>query len=212
MNTLAAKYWENALTFEQYIDLIDGLLEVGKSTGPNQSEALFDYSKLNRSRMKRLIKTTRLLPEVAEQLVCVQQPMKWLVITEGWCGDAAQIVPVLWHLAKAHPQIEVRFVLRDDNLELMDQFLTNGGRSIPKVIVLDAEFSVRGSWGPRPQAAQDLFNATRTQLEAAHGENWKAHYGELQNAIQLWYAKDKTKSIQREIGELMAAAATPVIE
>ena len=74
--------------------------------------------------------------------------MIWLVISEGWCGDAAQNMPVVEKIVDEMPNVEIRYVLRDENLELMDQYLTNGGRSIPKALFVDTEtFEVLGRLG-----------------------------------------------------------------
>jgi hypothetical protein len=122
----------------------------------------------------------------------------WLVLTEGWCGDAAQTVPIMAKMAGESLNIELKLIFRDENLDIMDEFLTDGGRSIPKLIVLNKEtLEVLENWGPRPVEAQELF--------------WKAKnspdfdYPEVQKALQLWYAKDKTLSTQKELTALVKA-------
>jgi hypothetical protein len=125
-------------------------------------------------------------------------PLTWLVISEPWCGDAAQVVPVLATMAAQMPGSELRLVLRDEQPELMDRYLTNGGRSIPKLIAIDRESGAeRFSWGPRPQAAQELVLA----LREVHQGDWKAVVEELHR----WYHADATRSTQREILELLQA-------
>ncbi|MEM1134986.1 MAG: thioredoxin family protein, partial [Bacteroidota bacterium] len=112
-------------------------------------------------------------------------------------GDAAQILPVLNKIAEASPNIELLTLLRDENLRLMDSFLTNGGRSIPKLIILDKKsISVKGSWGPRPKPAQDMFLVYKHNKE-------KVAYEDFQAELQKWYLKDKAGAIQDELFELL---------
>lgn len=184
-------YLEKSMTYAEYIKLIDDLLMDGKTTGSNQSEAMFDYGKLNRQRMHRLEKTVKLTDSIKTKAKEVKRPMIWLIITEGWCGDAAQNIPTIEKIAAENPDyIQTRYVLRDENLELMDKYLTNNARSIPKLIALDAEtLQELGTWGPRPQAAMDLF------YELKHQNLEKP---EIMEKIQRWYLADKERSIQAE--------------
>ncbi len=183
------------MIFAEYIKLIDDLLLDGKTTGPNQSEAMFNYGKLNRQRMHRLEKTIKLNDSLKEKAQSVQQKMIWLVITEGWCGDAAQNIPVIEKIAAESANIETRYVLRDENLELMDAYLTNDARSIPKLIALDADtFEEIGIWGPRPQAAMDYFYEMR---------DGKMEKPQMMENIQRWYLQDKEQSLQMEFGDLI---------
>jgi hypothetical protein len=190
------EYIEKSMTFAEYIKLIDDLLLDGKTTGPNQSEAMFGYGKLNRQRMHRLEKTVSLGESLREKVQNNKRKMIWLIITEGWCGDAAQNIPVIEKIAGASGgSIETRYVLRDENLELMDAYLTNNARSIPKLIALDAgTLRVLGTWGPRPQAAMDLFTEMRERnLEKPL----------IMENLQRWYIADKNQAIQAEFEKLI---------
>lgn len=190
-------YVENSMTYAEYIKLIDDLLIDGKTTGTNQSEAMFNYGKLNRQRMHRLEKTVKLNESLTEKARNAGRKMIWLIITEGWCGDAAQNIPTIEKIAAESSLIETRYVLRDENLELMDEYLTNGARSIPKLIALDAEtLEEVGTWGPRPQAAMDLF------YELKHQNLEKP---DIMEKIQRWYLNDKEQSIQTEFEDLLAS-------
>ena len=184
---------DQAYTYDQYRELIDNLMAEDKTTGENHSEAMLHYTKMNTFRMKRLDKTTELLPELKERLKQVERPMVWLVLTEAWCGDAAQIIPVLKKMADQNEKIELKLILRDQNLDIMDEFLTNGkSRSIPKLVVLDAEtLDVLGNWGPRPVEVQEMYEEWRK----SDGED----YREISETLQKWYADDKTVSTQKEL-------------
>jgi len=136
----------------------------------------------------------RVFPELKEAL-SVAPATTWLIITEGWCGDAAFNIPLLNTAEKTLPEkIKLRFVLRDSNLELMDANLTDGGRSIPKLIVLDDGLKPLGYWGPRPAGLQSLM------------KQWKNEGLELKELIPKvhgWYDTDKTRSLQQELTRLV---------
>lgn len=188
-------YVETALTYADYEKLLDDLLAEGKTTGTNQSDAMVGYGRLNRQRMERLAKTIEIGDEVNAVVHSVKRKMIWLVITEGWCGDAAQNIPVIEKIAAENALIETRYVLRDENLELMDQFLTGGARAIPKLIALDAQtFEVLGSWGARPAEAQQLFQARRDEGIAKP---------QIMEELQRWYNKDRSTSLQKEFAGLI---------
>lgn len=189
------EYLDRSMTFAEYIKLIDDLLLEGKTTGPNQSEAMYGYGKLNRQRMYRLEKTVEISEPLKAKVRAVTSKWTWLVITEGWCGDAAQNIPIIEKIAAENANIETRYILRDENLELMDQYLTNGARSIPKLIALDTEtLDDLGTWGPRPQEAMDLFLKLRAEgIEKPL----------ITESIQRWYIQDKHQSIQREFETLV---------
>ena len=197
-----AVYLEKAISYEAYVKLMDDLLAEGKTTGPNQSEAFIHYTQLNQQRMHRLEKTTGVLPTARESILSVTHPQTWLVLTEAWCGDAAQSLPVMQALALLNPLISLRLLLRDDNIGLMDQYLTNGvSRSIPKLIALDpVTGSTLFTWGPRPAALQELFLQMKTE---------GIGFDIIKEELQRWYNKDKTASIQAELAGLAAASSMP---
>ena len=188
-------YLKKSLSYAEYVKLIDDLLLEGKTTGQNQSYAMFNYGKLNRQRMHRLEKTVTLEAETVFSVRSLDVKWIWLIITEGWCGDAAQNIPIIEKIAVENEGIETRYILRDENLELMDQYLTNGSRSIPKLIALDADtLEVLGTWGARPEAAQELFYKLK-------------HEGVdkplIMEQLQRWYNDDRSRSIQKEFRELI---------
>jgi hypothetical protein len=188
---------DNAFNYETYQQLIDELLKNHKTTGPNQDAALVNYTRLNMHRMRRLDKTITLGGELKNALSELKGIYTFLVLTEAWCGDAAQIVPVLNQIAKAAGgKINLRFLLRDENLELMDHHLFNNTRSIPRLIVLNEQLEEVKSWGPRPHSLQLLIDEWRTDPLLTH-DMWaeKAH---------AWYAADRTQSTQLEITKLIA--------
>lgn len=190
---IAKSHLDKSIDYTAYRTIIDNLLAEGKSTGPNQSEALTDYSKMNVQRMKRWDKTFAIDEDVQKVLAQVTRPMIWVVIAEGWCGDAAQNLPGLVKMAHQNDAIEVRILFRDEHLDLMDQYLTNGGRSIPKLIAIDANTHEElFTWGPRPQAAQEIFLDLKSK---------GLPYAE---ELHKWYARDKGHSLQQEFKTLLS--------
>lgn len=189
------EYLEKSMAYAEYIKLIDDLLLERKTTGENQSEEMFNYAKLNRQRMKRLANTVNLNESLIEQVRNIKRKMIWLIITEGWCGDAAQNIPLIEKLAHENSNIETRYVLRDENLDLMDKYLTNNARSIPKLIALDAEtLEEIGTWGPRPKEAMEYFYEMRESGLTKHV---------MMEYLQRWYIKDKEQAIQKEFEKLL---------
>lgn len=195
MKNIIEKSLKNSISYQEYRDLVNNLLAENKSTGPNQSEELTNYSLLNASRMKRLDKTIKISDETKNEIQQIETPQTWLLITEGWCGDAAQNLPVIHKMAALNENINLKLVLRDENEDLIDLFLTNGGRAIPKLIVLDKENNVINTWGPRPTVA--------TKMVADYKEKNGALNAEFKQDLQVWYNKDKGKSTQEDFINLM---------
>ncbi|OXB23586.1 thioredoxin family protein [Flavobacterium tructae] len=199
MKSTIAKSLFNSHSYTEYRKIVTDLLLEGKSTGNEQSESLTNYSKLNEARMNRLEKTMKVSDEVVSELEKVKHNYIWLVISEGWCGDAAQILPIINKIALAsHKKIDLRIVFRDENEPLMNQYLTNGGRAIPKVIVICKETGIaRADWGPRPKGASELM------------ANYKKEFGvideKIKTDLQLWYLADKGLSTQNELMDIMRA-------
>lgn len=192
---ISSEIIKKSFDYTSYRALIDQLLIEGKVTGPEQSEDLTHYTTLNVHRMNRVDKTSVISEELKAVLSQIRTPQTWLVITEGWCGDAAQIVPFFHVIENQFSKIQVRLVLRDENLELMDQFLTNGGRAIPKLLILNQETNeLLAHWGPRPAEAQAIIN----DLKAAN-----AGMEEIKEKLHLWYGRNKSQALQKELLEVL---------
>jgi len=195
MKELIASSIQKAISYEEYRQLVSHKVEQQQTTGPNQTEALAEYTRLNDYRMRRLDKTIRLNDRSIHALNLIKEPVTWLVLTEGWCGDAAQSLPIINAMASFNSSIDLKVILRDENLELMDHFLTGNGRSIPKLIFIDSESNeLFGHWGPRPSEAQRLYLDLRNQ---------NLTYSEINIEMQGWYNKNKAEAIQLEISEII---------
>ena len=186
---------DNCYSFETYKTFVSDLVSQGKTSGPEQREDLIHYTELNAKRMKRIEKTTVLTEELKTRLTRIKESFTWILISEAWCGDAAQIVPVIGKIAAQNSRIDLKIILRDEHLSIMDQYLTNGGRSIPKLICLDQDFQEVFVWGPRPKSIQQVVTDTKSEGITDHS----ILVERLQNAYNL----DHTTSIQQEINELI---------
>lgn len=187
---------QKAISYSDYRRLVAELIEKGQSTGHTQNDNLLEYSKLNDRRMSRWDKTLKVPDDVAAVFENYKGRQLWLVINEGWCGDSAHSVPVMAKLASLTPQIDFKIVLRDENEALMNQFLTNGGKSIPKLIVLNPDsLEVKAEWGPRPTEATRMVQ----EYKAEHGQLTP----EFKEELQLWYNKDRGINTMHDLSALL---------
>lgn len=196
---ITQEHLSKAISYMQYLEMIDRLLVEGKTTGDNHSEEMVEYTRMNMHRMYRMEKTAVLDDEIVQLLLSVENKMTWVLLTEAWCGDAAQNIPAISKIADASPLIEVKLLLRDEHPEIMDAYLTNGTRSIPKLIALDTEtMEVLGTWGPRPETAQQL-------VQEAKASNLP--FKEMAEKLHGWYAKDRSRTLQQEFKCLLQSWA-----
>lgn len=196
-NSLIKNSLNKTISYTAYRNLIKNLLAEGKSTGMEQTEDRLTFSILNDKRMDRLDKTLDINASTKNSLSNLNKEFTFLVIAEGWCGDAAQILPIINKVSEASDKIDFKIVLRDENEDLMNQYLTNGSKSIPKVLILDQENNVLNSWGPRPAVASKMV------------VDYKAQNGsldeEFKKNLQIWYNKDKGNNTQNELLSLLHA-------
>ena len=187
----------DAMTYEQYYSLIKNLLQEGKTTGSNQSTSYLKYAKLNFQRMKRVYRTTKIIGNLSDSVAQLTRQQIWIVLTEGWCGDAAQSLPAIAKISELTDKIDLRILLRDKNPGIMSAFLTNGSRSIPKLIALDAEnLNELFNWGPRPEKFQ--------QMVLDHRQTPQLTNAEFNEHLHLNYTHDKTTSLQEELLKLIS--------
>lgn len=184
-----------AVSYETYRNLIDKYEAEGKSSAKEQTEELVYYTTLNQKRYKRLDKTIEIPEEKAQFFINYPKSVCLLVITESWCGDAAQIVPVVHKIAELNPKITMKLVFRDENEELMNLFLTNGGKAIPIVVFLDLEDKVLAHWGSRPSVAAKM-------VEEEKAKNGKLS-PEFKEELQRWYNQDKGATIVDDFKKIL---------
>ena len=189
--------WNKAVSVTEHLD---GLRVAVPN--PDENEAPYDkYIPINQQRVKRIRKSLAkggLRGDLQAAAAGLRAGTRMLVLNEFWCGDGAQILPVHEALeAEAAGKLEVRVLLRDENVDVMDLFLTNGGRSIPKTVLLDADLNVLGTWGPRPEEAMALVRRIKSDPVLAHTYSQEVH---------KWYTADKQQNIQAELAVLLGHA------
>jgi len=162
------------------------------------SQSLLKYTQLNVQRMKRILKTYTPSTEISEVVSDISGKQIWMVITEDWCGDSAQNLPYIYLISRLNSNIVFRIIERDKNQDIMDLYLTKGGRSIPKLVVFDDNMNELFQWGARPKEAQDLF----TKMKSEEIEKEK-----IVEQLHLWYGRNRGKALESEFVELLKIKA-----
>lgn len=183
------------LTNQDYLDYFNKQINKGNGELSTELEkAKFEFTKLNFQRSSRLEKTFEPAEESKNVISQINNKQQWIIITEIWCGDSAQSIPVIQKLSQLNNNIDFKILFRDSNLDFMDLYLTNGGRSIPKLIVFDENGNEMFQWGPRPLEVQELF----TKLK-----NDGLEKSDISKEIHLWYGRDRGKAVEKELIELL---------
>lgn len=143
-------------------------------------------------RLDQITPTIHLLPELQAALTSLSQRYIWAIITEGWCGDASHTVPLLEAVAQASGgSIETRYFLRSANTDLIDRYLTNGGRAMPIAVLLHADSLTEAAvWGPRPAPLQALMQDLKARQVPPKDITAQAH---------AWYDQDANRTTQHEL-------------
>ena len=161
-----------------------------------QNEKMQRYTSENIKRMDHILQTIHIESKLYNALSAIHTDMVWLVLTEPWCGDASQVVPVLHTIASCTERVDFRILQSDLHPEILSAYLTDGSRSIPKLICLKADtLDEIGTWGPRPAALH--------QIVQAHKDDMSISFGAKVRMVHEWYDTDKTASIQDEFIDLI---------
>lgn len=187
MNTEIAK---NTATWEDYLSAFEHLLNSDNPPAPYTNPAYLDYVKLNHSRQKRWLKTGFLTQDIIAEVKKINVVQTWNIITEPWCGDAAHSIPFLKLISEYNPLITVKIVWRDTPPLLIEDYLTNGGKSVPKLVVRDADENDLFTWGPRPEPCQKIYLEMKER---------SAPFEEQKVILQNWYNTDKGETLQKEL-------------
>lgn len=184
------------MIFTDYLQLFENILQDAAPKAPYNNPDYLNYTKLNWSRQQRWLKTGVITDAMAAAVKEITTPQQWVIITEPWCGDAAHIVPFLTKIAALNPLITIDIQLRDTPPFLIEQYLTNGTKSIPKLIIRDNDGNDMAVWGPRPAGCQVLYNRLKAE---------KADFERTKIELQQWYNEDKGQSLQAELLEVLTA-------
>lgn len=183
------------MNFQAYLAQFEQILRQQEPAAPYDNPDYFNYAKLNWSRMSRWLKKGVLTDEMIAAVQQITEPQNWIIITEPWCGDAAHILPFLEMIAQKNPLITVDYELRDSEPFRINEYLTRGGKAIPKLIIRDMEGNDLATWGPRPEACQVIY----AKLMAD-----KADFETVKTTLQHWYNENEGKAIQSELMVLLA--------
>ncbi|TVZ58040.1 thioredoxin-like protein [Flavobacteriaceae bacterium MAR_2010_105] len=183
-------------SYSQYRELVKQMVERNSTTGSEKTEALINYTMLNDRRMNRWDKTIKIPKDISSRVASFKGNITWLVITESWCGDAAHVVPIINRIAELNENIDLKLILRDENNEIMNQFLTNGARAIPKLIMIDNDSqAVINTYGPRPSVL--------TQMVKEYKDMYGLLTPEFKEDLQIWYNRDKGQTIINDLLSLL---------
>lgn len=192
MNT---NYQANTTDWQGYLSTFERLLTTENPTAPYDNPAYMEYVKLNNSRQKRWLKTGVIEPKLITAIQQITTPQTWYIITEPWCGDAAHSIPFLYLMSTYNPLIDVRIVWRDTPPYMIENYLTSGGKSVPKLVARDQNENNLFHWGPRPAPCQTIY----LDLKAKN-----APFEEQKIILQNWYNTDKGATLQQEMATLLS--------
>ena len=188
----------NGMTYEEYKNYFEALINSEQSSEADEaSKERHEYTKLNFQRSQRIEKSYNVSRELKNAVENMKEKQLWMVITESWCGDSAQTLPYIGKIAALNSNIDLRILLRDENPDIMDIYLTNGTRSIPKLVAFDENGNQLFEWGPRPKEAQRLI------------DQWKGEgivKPELYEKLHLWYGRNRGKELEEEFLEIFSHA------
>ena len=191
------KIRQNGYSYEEYSKRF--IEEVEKTNPDELNEAekeLFEYKKLNMQRTQRIEKSYHVSEELKSEIMNIKDKQLWMVITEPWCGDSAQNLPYIAKAVSLNDNIDFRIILRDSNSDIMDLYLTNGTKSIPKLVAFDIDGNELFTWGPRPKASQDLIKQLKSEGIVKP---------ELYEKLHLWYGRNRGKDIETELTEILSS-------
>lgn len=188
-------FFAKSISYQEYREQTKQDLSVYENgSTPARRADYMGHVKLNEARVTRIEKTFQVSDDILDELSRLNKQQHWLVITEDWCGDSAQNLPYIVKIAESSPLISLRILLRDDNLETMDLYQTNGTRSIPKLVAFDNNGNELFTWGPRPKEGAELVATLKSQ-----GIDKDTFLAELQK----WYSQNKGQAVSSEIMTLL---------
>jgi hypothetical protein len=183
----------NAMNWYNYQQKFTEILNGTINDTPYNQKVYLEYVKLNQSRTKRWMKRSMILEETNSAIKNITTPLNWILITEPWCGDAAHSTPIIYQIAELSDMINLEIQLRDSNSEI-DRYLSDGNKSIPKLIVRNENNLDLFTWGARPEACQKMVIELKEKSMSSQDKTMR---------IQQWYNNDRGRSIQNEIISLL---------
>ena len=183
------------LKYQQYYNLTKSEVESAiLDQLDEEQKKRYQDKKLNLHRMTRIEKHYSVSEELKNLILKIEKPQTWMIISETWCGDSAQNIPFFSKAAELNLNIDLRLIMRDENPDVMDLYLTNGTRSIPILVSFDDSGNEIFRWGPRPQEGKKLFADLKAQgLDKSI----------ILEKLHLWYGRNRGSALESEIKELL---------
>jgi hypothetical protein len=153
-----------------------------------------ETAKINLQRSDRIFRTYQPSEKILDVMSQIHTPQVWMLISEVWCGDSAQSVPQIARIAMLSPAISLRILLRDEHPDIMDAYLTDGKRCIPKLMVFTPQGVELGRWGPRPRSAEEVFAQARAEGLPKNLRLERLH---------LWYGRNRGAELDAELAGLL---------
>ncbi|MFQ5570255.1 MAG: thioredoxin family protein [Rhodothermales bacterium] len=195
IDVLTTGRFHRATPYEDFVEQMRKTVEAGDEGLDERERKLFEYTKLNLHRTQRAHRTYKVSDELRALIRTITEPQRWLVLTEDWCGDSAQTIPYVAEMAALNPNIELRVLERDQNLDVMDRYLTDGKRSIPILLALDQHGKELFRWGPRPVEAAALVKV---------GQEAGLEKDAINQRLHLWYGRNRGRAVEAELKALLA--------
>ena len=188
---------QKGIDYLEYRALVGNLILENKTTGTKQTPELVDFTKLNEQRSNRNEKQFVLSQDLLHLFDNKVFNEYWVVFVEAWCGDCAQNLPAIQAIAKFTSGVDLKIVIKSDNSDEMQKYLTNGAEAIPKLVRVHKDtLKELGTWGARPKNAQAIAEHWKKNKETITKEDFEKE-------LHLWYAKHRSKDIQNEFWELL---------
>ncbi len=193
--TIINKINSVGISYKEYYDLTKKEVEsIDPANLADSDKNRHEDRKLNLHRMTRIEKHFVVSEELKELIKKIKRPQTWMIISETWCGDSAQNIPIIAKAIESNPNITLKLILRDSNPDIMDLYLTNGTRSIPIMVAFDHNGEELFRWGPRPHEAKQLFADLKAQgLEKPM----------ILEKLHLWYGRNRGAALENELKNLI---------
>ncbi len=200
---MAQRFFENGriqagLTAEKYHQILIQQAAASDEGLDEEAAEKLQFTQLNLHRTDRITRTFKVPGDMQKMMSSIKGPQTWMLLTEPWCGDSAQCLPYISALAALNNNIDLRLILRDENLDIMDDFLTSGSRSIPRLVVFNEDGHELVHWGPRPKEAQVVF------LEAKEAGLQKP---QILEKLHLFYGRNRGIALLSEFREILTELA-----
>ncbi|GAB5521186.1 MAG: hypothetical protein RhofKO_34370 [Rhodothermales bacterium] len=201
MRTVSDAFNE-ALTYDEFVAQWRAHLAIPKKELDKKGRIYQFYALYNQGRTTNVTEAFAPSKAIEAAIGQVKRPMHWFVLTEDWCVDSAFALPMIVKLAALSKHITLKILPRDANLDMMDRYLTDGARSIPKLIAFDPSTGEEVfQWGPRPAGLHKAREAWK-----ADGVEGK----ELSKRGADWYEEGGWRQVEDELLALLTHAVTPV--